>query len=154
MERGVSANLCDALGRLPGSDSQNVDLRVDWTWAEPSEPTPSVDVYGGVAPVLEAGGDFLRGEPEEHSILITGLVTKLHRERATGPGEITVKGRIENWDVSSKTLRCELDERTYREAIHAHDVGEAVRVTALVRREPRGLKVIRVEDLETLPAPS
>jgi hypothetical protein len=147
---GVSANLCDALGRLPGPLSQNVDLRIDWTWSEPTEPTPPVAVAGGLAPVLLAGGDFLRGEPEEHSILVTGLVTKLHRDLATGPGEVTVRGYIDGWDVATRSIRCELDERSYREAIHAHDVGASVRLRALVRRAQRGLEVIRVEDIEVL----
>jgi len=40
--------------------------------------------------------------------------------------------------------------QTYRAAISAHDRGISVRAIALVRRGPRSLDLIRVEDLELL----
>jgi hypothetical protein len=152
VEDGVSANLCDALARLTGEgdSAADVDIRVEWTWDAPRAEAPLVVVNAGLAPVLDAGADYLRGEPEEHVILLTGLVTKLHREAATGPGEVTVRGLIENWDVGNRTLRVELDETTYREAITAHDLGKFVRARALVERTPRGLDVLRVEDFQAL----
>jgi hypothetical protein len=154
VDRGVSSNLCDALSRLPGpvgeGPGEDVTLRIDWTWAAPDEPISPVEIPAALAPVLAAGGDYLRGTPEEHSIRMTGLITKLHREAATGPGEITVRGHVEQWDSSSRALRMQLDEPTYREAIGAHEEGRSVRVVALVRRSLRGLEVLRVEDLQIL----
>lgn len=151
VKSGVSANLCDALSRLPGAPGEgDCEVRIDWSWAAPADPSPGVTVNAGLAPVLAAGSDYLRDQPEEHSIRLTGLVTKLHRETATGPGEITVRGHIENWDASSRALRFQLDEATYRKAISAHDEGTSVRVNALVRRAPQGLEVLRVEDMQTL----
>jgi hypothetical protein len=150
---GVSANLCDALARLIRTDVETaaaVDLHIDWTWAAPDEPMPAVSIASGLAPVLEYASDYLRGGPEEHTIRITGLITHLHREKAAGAGEITIRGYIEEWDASSRTLRLELDEGTYRNAIAAHDAGSTVRVTALVRRAARKLDVIRVIDLDLL----
>ncbi len=151
---GVSSNLCDALSRLTGPVDEpsggDVHMRIDWTWAAPDEPAPPVTVPRGLAPVLAAGGDFLHGQPEEHSVRIIGLVTKLHREQAAGPGEVTVRGQVENWDAGPRAVRFELDEPTYRAAIAAHDAGESVRVIALVRRSDRGLVVVRVEDFQVL----
>lgn len=151
---GVSSNLCDALARLTGSSDElfggDAHLRIAWTWAAPDEPSPAVTIPRGLAPVLAAGGDFLRGQPEEHTIRVIGLVTKLHREEASGAGEVTVRGHIENWDASARAVRFELDEPTYRSAIGAHEEGLSVRATALVRRTDRGLDVVRVEDFEVL----
>lgn len=151
---GVSSNLCDALSRLTGPMKEpsggDVELRIAWTWAAPEEAAPSVKIPRGLAPVIAAGGDLLRGEPEEHGIRLIGLVTKLHREDASGPGEVTVRGHIENWGDAARTVRFELDEATYRSAIAAHDGGISVRVTALVRRAAYALEVVRVEDFYPL----
>lgn len=145
---GVSANLLDALSRITGSDehSGDVQIRMDWTWMAPAELTPVVVVPQGLAPILAAGADYLREPREEHSIRLTGRVTRLHREEALGPGDITVRGLIENWDASSRSMRINLDETTYRRAISAHDAGTTVQVSALVRRTPHGLQVVQVED--------
>jgi hypothetical protein len=153
VQEGVSANLCDALARLSGRDaeaSSQVDLRIDWTWAAPDDPMSPVSVPAGLAPILDYGSDYLRGGPEEHTIRITGLVTHLHREKGTGPGEITVRGYIEQWDAGSRALRVELDEGTYRQAISAHEAGTTVRLTAQVRRAMGRVEVVHVVDLDLL----
>lgn len=151
---GVSSNLCDALSRLPsGGDlgiRGNAELRIDWTWAAPEQPIRPVVVATGVVPILAAASDYLQGEEEEHTVRVTGLVIRLHRDVAVGPGQITVRGHVEGMDSGTRTLRFDLDEAAYREAIHAHDRGISVRVTALIRREAKGLRTIRVEDLQLL----
>jgi hypothetical protein len=153
---GVSANLCDALARLPGTDpleSGDVSLRIGWTWAAPLAEASPLVVPVGSAPILAAAADYLRDQPEEHNIRVTGLVTKLHRETATGAGDITVRGHIENLDSGVRPLRLELDAQSYREAIAAHDVGASVQVTATVRRTPRALRVVQVVDFQILTPP-
>jgi hypothetical protein len=77
-------------------------------------------------------------------------VTKLHREEASGPGEVTVRGHIETWDAGSRAIRFELDEPTYRLAIAAHEAGQSVRTRAVVRQSDRGLTVVRVDDFQVL----
>jgi len=37
-------------------------------------------------------------------------VTRLHRESALGPGQITVKGYVEGLDSGQRSLKVELDE--------------------------------------------
>lgn len=147
---GVSANLCDALSRLPGDDAElarNVEVSIGWTWsAEVDVPRGPVDVPAGLAPILAAASAYLRGEPEEYTIRLTGLVTKLHRDNASGPGEVTVRGHIENYDSGQRALRTELDATTYGEAIQAHEAGATVQVSALVRRSARGFEVLRVSE--------
>ncbi len=153
---GVSANLCDALARLVYAEADTaaaVNLHIDWTWTAPDDQMSAISIPSGLGPILQYASDFLRGGPQEHAIRITGLVTHLHREKAAGPGDITVRGYIEEWDVSSRSLRLELDERSYRHAIAAHDAGVTVRVTALVRRTARTLEVVRVIDLDLLGTP-
>ena len=149
---GVSANLCDALIGLVGSGpgAGKAELRISWTWAMPAEPIPAVEIPAGIGPILAAGADYLRGEPDEHTVRITGRITNLHRETQQGAGDITVKGFIEGYEGSNRALRCELDGPTYSSALAAHDAGRTVAVTALVQRAPRGLTVLRVEDFHVV----
>ena len=144
---GVSSNLCDALLGLVGEgpDAGKAEVRISWTWAMPAEPIPAVEIPPGIGPILAAGADHLRGEPDEHTVRITGRITNLHRETQQGAGDVTVKGFIEGYEGSNRALRCELDGTTYSSALAAHDAGRTVVVTALVQRAPRGLKVLRTE---------
>jgi hypothetical protein len=153
VDAGVSANLCDALSRLPGDpdgDGGDAELAVDWTWRVPEQPAERVRVAIGLAPVLAAGADFLRDQPEEHQVVMVGLVTKLHRESATGDGEITVKGHIEGWDANARTLRFGVDATTYSTAIGAHEGGQSVRVAADVTRGQRGFVVTQFTALTVI----
>ena len=98
---GVSSNLCDALllGLVgEGPDGQQAEVRISWTWAMPAEPIPAVEIPPGIGPILAAGADYLRGEPDEHTVRITGRITNLHRETQQGAGDVTVK-------VSSRDMR-------------------------------------------------
>lgn len=153
VELGVSANLCDALSRLPAldSDSGDADISVRWTWAAPHAPAPTVRVNQGLAPVLAAGSDYLRSEEEEQTLTIVGTVIGLHRQERTGPGPVTVKGHVDGWDSRSRSLRFELDERLYHEAVVAHDEGHTVAVQADVVRQPRKpFEVQRVRSFRTV----
>lgn len=150
---GVSSNLCDALSRLTGEGDEGSDaeIQISWTWAAPQDVAGPVGIARGLAPVLAAGGDFLRDVSDDRHIRMVGLVTKLHRASPKGPGEITVAGHIEGWEETSRSLRLPLDERTYHEAIAAHDRGQSVRVSATVRRNPtRRFEVLEVEDLRVI----
>lgn len=149
---GVSSNLCDALTGLVGvgPDAGKAEVRISWTWAMPADPIPAIEIPAGIGPILAAGADYLRGEPDEHTVRITGRITNLHRETQQGAGEVTVKGFIEGYDGSNRTLRCELDGPTYSSALAAHDAGRTVVVTALVQRAPRGLRVLRTEDFRVV----
>jgi hypothetical protein len=146
--KGVSSNLCDALGRLTGEDSDdeggNVDINIAWTWERPIEAAPRVSIPAGLAPILGAGGDYLRGDPEEYQIRMIGRITQLHRDAPAGPGEVTVKGLIDEWDLTLRSLRIELDQGTYDNAINAHQDGKSVTVLATIRREAR-LRVVSIQ---------
>lgn len=147
VDRGVSSNLCRALTSLVGhgADSADTELGIHWTWAVPASPVEPLVIPSRLADILEAAADYLHGSPAEHDIQVTGLITRLHRESANGPGAFTVKGFEAGADAKVRTLQCSVDEDTYRQAISAHDEGKIVKVAALVRRQPRGVEVLRIE---------
>jgi hypothetical protein len=158
VSEGVSANLCDALSRLSGPPNdagvqENVRLEVAWAWVAPSNSAGRLEVPGELGPVLASASAYLRGDPEEHSITLTGLVTKLHRDKSSGPGEVTVKGHVDGWDSGARSIRAELHESLYHEAIQAHDEGSSVTIRAVVKNGARGFEVLRVSDLAPVPKP-
>lgn len=153
---GVSANLCEALSRLPAStdgDGGDAEITIRWTWAaRPVEPAPVVRVNQGLVPVLAAGGDYLRTHEETLEIVLVGLVVGLHRANPAGPGPVTARGHVEAWDAD-RSLRIELDEQRYHEAVTAHDEGRTVIIRAQVRRLPRKpLEAIEVLSFAVAPA--
>jgi hypothetical protein len=152
---GVSANLCDALARLCGFGEDDrpadVSLTVDWTWSKPeAAEVEAVKVPAGLAATLVSGSQYLRDQPDEFMVSLTGLVVRLHRDSPMGAGEVTARGYIDGLDSGPRSLRLELDEVTYRQAISAHDLGHTIHVVALARNAARSLEVIRVESFHTV----
>lgn len=148
VQSGVSANLCDALARLTGYglEAETVELSIDWVWSGLAESEGPVTVPGGLAPALTLGGIFLRGQPDQQDIRVTGTIIKLHRENQLGAGEVTVKGVVEGLDDSGRTrnVRIPLDEATYHEAVVAHDQGRTVTTRLTATPAPSGLVVSHV----------
>jgi hypothetical protein len=145
---GVSADLLDAIVRLggPSTDPAPVELGISWTYAAPEAPLEPVRIPVGLMPVLAEGADILRGAPEEVAGTVTGLVVRLHRQEKLGPGEITVQGFVESAAGSSThSIKMELDEGTYGQAIAAHRDGATVSVRCTIRYGGPRLSVSRVE---------
>ena len=150
---GVSSNLCDALARMTGHESQGSDVRisVDFTWMEPaSVSAETLEIPRGLAPVLNAGSEYLKERGAEEQIQMIGMVTNLHREPASGPGEITLKGAILGEGSRSRSVRFELDEESYHMALRAHDEGTPLELQATIRRERRRLSVVAVHRIAPL----
>jgi hypothetical protein len=148
VEKGVSADLLDALVRLGGTEetANSVELGVSWTYAAPEQPVSPLRIPAGLIPVLAQGADILRGSPEEAEATVTGLVIRLHRETKLGPGEITVQGYLESSLGSSiRNVKMELDEVTYGLAIAAHRDGATVRARCTIRYGASRIVVIRVD---------
>lgn len=153
VEHGVSANLCDALSRLPAADgnSGDADISVRWTWAAPHAPSPTIRVNQGLAPVLAAGSDYLRSAEEMQTLTAVGTVVGLHRQERNGPGDVTVKGHVDGWDARARSLRFELEENLYHEAVIAHDEGHTVAVHVdVVRQARKPFEVQRVRSFRTV----
>lgn len=77
--RGVSANMCSALGRLVEAGGR-VELGVRWALAEQEDYTPKpVEFHASSAPLLlKAAGHLAEADPPP-SEPVVGFVTKLHQ---------------------------------------------------------------------------
>jgi hypothetical protein len=145
---GVSADLLDAMVRLGGSHltATSVELTLAWTYAAPEEPPNPIVIPAGIMPVLASSAEMLQGAPEEIQAKVSGLVVRLHRAAPVGDGEITIDGFIEtNAGSSTRSVRVELHEDLYEQAIQAHRDGVPVHLECVVRLGTR-VKVLRVED--------
>lgn len=151
---GVSADLLDALVRLGGTegDTSTVELGVTWTYAAPEAPTEPVRIESGLLPVLAEAADHLRSTQEEAVATLTGLVVRLHREPNLGPGEVTITGYFDSAAGSStRSVKMQLDEITYGQAIAAHRDGATVQVRCLVQFGGPRLVVTSVHTFTVLP---
>jgi hypothetical protein len=156
VDEGVSAELLDALVRLGGMEHQSADLELGltWTYAAPEPPTLPVRIEAGLLPSLAEGAGILRQATDEVPAVLTGSVTRLHRESVVGPGEVTVHGYLDAGAGSAtRTMTFELDEETYQTAIGAHSSGATVRVVCTVRFDSPRLTILGMSRFELLARP-
>lgn len=122
VQRGLSSNLCDTLGNLLEDEESTTSLAFSISWAR-SRPSPVDEVapyrFGPEdGAVLKEGAAFLRNHEPQVRVLLTGVVTDLHREPTDPDGEVSVSTVI---DGSPRKLRTPLTGPDYRAAIEAHD---------------------------------
>lgn len=99
-----------------------------------SEPV-TLRVTPGQQRVLGEASDFLRTRQPRSGVTVQGLVVRLHRSGAYGPGEVVVEG-IDDDSGTTRRYRMELPEDDYKDALRAHSNGLQVSVTG--DREERG----------------
>jgi len=104
---------------LAGRRSQPVNLRI----------TP------GQQRILGEASDFLRTRQPRSGVTVQGLVVRLHRSSAYGPGDVVVEG-IDDDSGTTRRYRMELTAGDYIDALRAHRNGLQVSVTG--DREERG----------------
>lgn len=92
-------------------------------------------VTPGQQRVLGEAADFLRTRQPRSGVTVQGLVVRLHRSGAFGPGEVVVEG-IDDDSGTTRRYRMELPEDDYNDALRAHRSGLQVSVTG--DREERG----------------
>ncbi len=117
VERGVSANLCEALVRMIGSLS-TLDIGVSWAQSRPITVSQNTVCFGGNdAPILrEAARSFRQYEPRP-DVRLHGYVRLLTRGESEEHGMIRLKTLIENKQQSVKAF---LGRSDYEKAVQAH----------------------------------
>ncbi|MFI0978895.1 hypothetical protein ACH4SP_18075 [Streptomyces sp. NPDC021093] len=131
---GVSADLCEALAGIGGTESREgreprpghaFSLSFAWSprWPVPYATTPTEFPRRLVHVLREGAQDLRRQEPDE-GVTIVGRTTKLKRTGDIGPGEVTVEGRLmrENGDLvgQQRQIHLHLSEEDYDRATEAH----------------------------------
>lgn len=150
-DKGVNANLCEAVAGMSGGLDHTVDINFSWSLSRPVEPTPPVSISPSHSTILREAARELRAAVPEEDVRVVGAVVRLHRDGSLGPGEVSVAGAIEG-DVSSRLRRVwfDLPEPDYARATRAHEVGSTVSVVGnLIRhgnrhilQNPRGFEIL------------
>jgi len=83
-------------------------------------------------------------------VTVQGLVVRLHRSGAFGPGDVVIEG-IDDDSGATRRYRLELTEEDYHDAVRAHRNGLKVSVTG--DREERGthLHLRRLASFSVIP---
>lgn len=130
---GVSANLCQALSDLGGSDRrQPFEISFGWARDIPSDlPASTIRIEAGRAAVLAAAARYLRRLSTSGDALVTGVVESLHDDaNRADRWRIKIRGEVTGTrGVSARrTLWVRLDNpRAYDLAIQAHREQQIVR---------------------------
>jgi hypothetical protein len=137
---GVSANLCEAIVALAGEEGAGLEASFAWAVDRPRpDPVSRITFESNLVPVLKEAATDMRLLMPEPDVLLCGVVTRLHRESNSGPGDITVAGIVVgDADQQMKHATINLAESDYDAAITAHGDGLEIRVSGLlVRRGTR-----------------
>ena len=117
VDRGVSANLCDALVKLIGP-FPTLDISVAWARTRPISPSREVFrlARADAAILSEAARQFRNREPQPDTYLF-GTVQRLRRDEDEVSGTINLRTSI---DGKNRSVAVVLKKTEYDRAIQAH----------------------------------
>ena len=117
VEKGVSANLCEALVKLIGPFPE-LDISVTWARTRPMPSARHVVGFGRADAALlsEAARMFRRREPQPDRLLF-GMVQRLRRDETEADGTISLSTSIDGQNLSVSVV---LKQSDYEKAIQAH----------------------------------
>lgn len=149
VERGISANLCEALAELGGETRRSVTISFAWSLTRPGpNDLFSVTFDDDAMPIISEAARLLRETSPQQDVVLTGSVYRLERsDDETDPGRISVVGVVDN-ELRRVTL--DLNPEDYNNAITAHRDGIAVSVRGDLVREGRGFALASPRDFRLL----
>jgi hypothetical protein len=135
IDDGLSANLCDALGRLAGDTRElgaRVEVGVRWSLFVPSdEPKTVVEVGRSELDALPTVADTLRNIQPLENVTLSGYVRNLDRNPGFSDGNVRLLVEI---DGRLAVVRLHLDATDYERAIQAHTRNTELRFTGTLEK--------------------
>ena len=124
VEKGVSANLCDALVRLIGP-FPTLDIGVSWAQTRPARLPEATVRFGKVdSPILQEAVRRFQDQAPREGIRLHGFVQRLKRSETEYDGTICLRAHIEGRERAVDTVLAQSD---YEKAVQAH--GDKAMVT-------------------------
>jgi hypothetical protein len=133
----------------PGSDTYQIRFAQSPLAGNRSEPV-NLRITPEQQRVLGGAADFLRTRQPRTDVTVHGLVVRLYRSRALGPGEIVIEG-FDGESGSLRRWRMELTETDYNEAVRAHQSGLQVSVTGDREEHGTHLQLRRLSSFLVIP---
>lgn len=129
--QGVSANLCEAVGKLI-DQSSGVDISVTWARTRPTPEAHRKIVFSGNdAEILKEAARTFRLRQPKPDVTLFGTVHKLKRDQDEVEGSVTLKALIDDRPQSVTAI---LDQANYGVAVRAHGSKSPVIVTGDLER--------------------
>lgn len=149
VERGISANLCDAAAKLI-DDGNGLDVSLTWALTRPA-PLRRVQVVfaRSDADTLQEAAKVLREREPRPAERIQGFVAALARDKNAKEGRVTVKTLIDNKPSSVKIY---FKQEDYKEISDAHKDRRFITLEGDLVREGHRWKLSNPRDLSVLPA--
>jgi hypothetical protein len=154
VERGVSANMCDALVGFSGSQrNRDFEVRVSGAAGPMFEGETKVFKFDADAvAAVQKASDYYKGDYTLDHRNIWGFVKKLDRPKGQEVGTITVVAAVDGVERSIKIM---LNPDEYHQAVLAHDTKVIVACSGNIhiknRRatllNPTGFRIISLTDL-------
>lgn len=117
MERGVSANLCEALDRLIQPFS-GLDIGLSWARTRPETSLPPVFRFAKTdTPILREAARTFRNRAPKPDVALYGFVRILKRKEAERDGTIVLTTSL---DGKERSVRALLPQADYERALEAH----------------------------------
>ena len=118
VEKGVSANLCDALAKLAETLS-NLDISVVWARTHPrNESRPVARFAAHDGPILREASRALRNRVPRPGVTLFGFVQRLVRNEEVSDGTVVLRTSMEG---KNQSVTAVLPQSDYHRAIRAHE---------------------------------
>lgn len=154
VERGVSANMCDALVGFSGTErNRDFEIRVSGAAGPMFEGETKVFNFDADAvAAVQKASDYYKGDYTLDHRNIWGFVKKLDRPKGEEVGTITVEAAVDGVERSIKIM---LNPDEYHQAVLAHDTKVIVACSGNIhiknRRatllNPTGFRIIALDEL-------
>jgi len=154
--RGVSSDLCDAVGELTragrahseGDRDEVAQVTIHFSWS-PTRPVradvrSSFSIAEADVPLLQDAAKFLKTVVPRPRVTIIGHVVRLERQESQPDGSIGIKGDL--GDGHERVVVVRLTPTDYAQALHAHDKRLLVACTGVLER--RGTHWVLAEPVE------
>ncbi|RPK49466.1 hypothetical protein EES37_07465 [Streptomyces sp. ADI91-18] len=148
-QRGLSANVCEALADLSSNGKLPFELHALWANDLPVEqPGRILSFERETIEYLRSGAEYLRERFGRQGVSIRGFITKLEREPTTAPGTVILLGRPED-ELTSRAMRVyvELGAEDYRRAGEAHLNRQELVLQGDLERTGNRWNLVRVQNL-------
>ena len=146
VEKGVSANLCDALADLIGP-FPTVDIGTSWAQTRPASlPKVVVPFSKTDLPILqEAARQFRHRVPQQRGgVRLHGFVQRLKRTETEDDGTIHLRGHIDGQE-QEVTVTTVLAQSDYEKVVQAHRDRAMVTLTGDLERQGQRWRLLNAQ---------
>jgi hypothetical protein len=135
-ERGVSANLCEAIVEMSGPKRRPIEISFGWSplYVVPPNTASRVNIRSEHISIIEAVAQKIREDVPLEDFALIGVVTDLHRGTKEEIGRITVHAIV---DGRVRKVSLKLGESDYANATRAHKDRLQVQCLGALRKSGR-----------------